>query len=390
MTKTVLLGEVTTFLARGASPKYTTSPETVVLNQKCIRGGRVVTTQAQYTDTKIKKISDERYLQPYDILINSTGQGTLGRVGQFFDSELPTTVDSHITIVRPDPEKVEPLFLGYSLISKQKEIERLAEGTTGQTELGRQKIRSLKVALPDIHDQKLAGKMLETFDKKIELNRRMNEKLEKIGQALFKHYFIDNPDRKNWENIQLREIIKIFSGYAFSSKDFSENGYGLVTIKNVQDGSFNTKCTNFLQNLDSKLPKNVFLNSGDIIISLTGNVGRVCFVYGQETFLLNQRVARLIPINDADLPFTYFLFRQKDFQDYLISISRGTAQQNLSPVDLSKTLIANSGKETRVKFAKVVSPIFKQLVINMNEVETLTNLRDSLLPRLISGNVKHA
>jgi type I restriction enzyme S subunit len=255
--------------------------------------------------------------------------------------------------------------------------------------LNRNVLEKVRLFLPEIHEQKNIVQILDSIDQKIELNRRMNETLEKIGQALFKHYFIDNPDRKNWKTIKLSGMVKIFSGFAFSSKDFSNEGYGLVTIKNVQDGSFNPRCTNFIEVGNNKIPKNVFLNSGDIILSLTGNVGRACYVYGQETYLLNQRVARLVPIREADLPFTYFAFRQKRFQDYLISISRGTAQQNLSPVDLSRTIINDPPQDLSRNFYSIAGPIFERLAANMNEVNMLTNLRDSLLPGLISGRINY-
>jgi type I restriction enzyme S subunit len=129
------------------------------------------------------------------------------------------------------------------------------------------------------------------------------------------------------------------------------------------------------------------LNNGDILLSLTGNVGRVCFVYG-ENYLLNQRVANLVPIDENNRAFTYFLFRQKDFQNTLIGISRGTAQQNLSPIETKSLEIPIPSQDMLDRFADVANPIFQKLVENYNEIKNLSTLRDSLLPRLMNGKIR--
>ena len=327
--KKVLLSEITSFLARGVAPKYTEKDDFYVLNQKCIRDWRVSLKDARFTDTEAKKVHDDRILGDNDILVNSTGQGTLGRVAQFLKLDRPATVDSHITIVRPSPDLVFPEYLGYVLKGRQNEIELLAEGSTGQTELSKLKLANLSIDLPPLDQQKKIANILGSLDEKIELNRRMNKTLEQLGQALFRHYFVDNPEVKSWESGKVSDVVRIYSGFAFKSKDFDIDGkYGLVTIKNVQDGSFIKDCTDHLSEpLPNKTPEYVHLKSGDIILSLTGNVGRVCAVVGRD-YLLNQRVAKLV--SDESQAYVYFLFRSKTMKDRMVGISKGTAQKNLS------------------------------------------------------------
>lgn len=114
--KTYKLGEIASFISRGVTPSYS-DDGVIVINQKCIRDGKVSYEQARFTNPTIKKISNDKYLQSYDVLINSTGQGTLGRVGQVKEITQLTTVDSHVTIVRPS-NKVDSTYLGYFLKSK--------------------------------------------------------------------------------------------------------------------------------------------------------------------------------------------------------------------------------------------------------------------------------
>ncbi|MCA9346870.1 restriction endonuclease subunit S [Candidatus Saccharibacteria bacterium] len=387
MTRTVLLGDVVDFISRGITPKYTENGDFYVINQKCIRNWKVSLREARKNDVSLRKVSDEKTLKVGDILVCSTGVGTLGRVGQFSNPYIAATADSHVTIVRPDISKVSAQCLGYVLKSKEKEIELLAEGSTGQTELSRHKLAALEIVIPKQETQKKIAEILGTIDEKIELNRRMNETLEKMGQALFKKYFITNPDAEKWEDGTLSDLVSIYSGFAFKRADFDSTGkYGLVTIKNVQDGKFLADCSDHLAEVPRNVPGYIHLKTGDVLLSLTGNVGRVCIAYGND-LLLNQRVAKLSG-DSGHRSYAYFLFRQKEFKDKLISMSRGTAQLNLSPVETKNIKIKIPPVSILEDFYDVSEPLFKMITYNYEQVQTLITLRDSLLSRLISGWIK--
>ncbi len=140
------LGQVTSYLNRGLSPKYVETGGVLVLNQKCIRNNTVDTAKARRHDHKLKVI-DGRELQAGDILVNSTGVGTLGRVAQILHLSETTIVDSHVTVVRASPP-ISSNFLGLDLLGRQAQIEALGEGSTGQTELSRTKLGQLRIVLP--------------------------------------------------------------------------------------------------------------------------------------------------------------------------------------------------------------------------------------------------
>lgn len=236
-------------------------------------------------------------------------------------------------------------------------------------------------------EQKKIANILGTIDEKIELSRKINETLEQLGQALFRHYFIDNPEAEKWEDGTVSDLVTIYSGYAFKRTDFDPDGkYGLVTIKNVQDGNFLVECSDYLAEAPAKVPDYIHLKTGDVLLSLTGNVGRVCIAYG-ENLLLNQRVAKLAGTNNHQ-SFAYFMFRQNEFKDRLISMSRGTAQLNLSPVETKHIKIKLPPNDALDSFYENAEPLFKMIADNYQQVQTLSTLRDTLLPRLISGKIK--
>jgi len=136
--ETKRLGDVCSLLNRGVSPKYLEQDGICVLNQKCIRDHRVSYEQSRRHDQEAKPVNQSRLIQLGDGLVNSTGTGTLGRVAQVRDApDEPTTVDSHVTIVRPKPDKFFLDFFGYMLVFIEEKIKEAGEGCGGQTELAR-------------------------------------------------------------------------------------------------------------------------------------------------------------------------------------------------------------------------------------------------------------
>jgi type I restriction enzyme, S subunit len=140
------LGSVVEFLNRGVAPRYTEdSSQLRVLNQKCVRDGRATLEPSRWTLSD--KIPRGKMLKVNDVLVNSTGFGTLGRVARWTRREA-CTVDSHVTIVRFDPAKIDPVCAGFAMLDAEPEIESLGQGSTGQTELSRTQLSGLRITVP--------------------------------------------------------------------------------------------------------------------------------------------------------------------------------------------------------------------------------------------------
>ncbi|WP_432185776.1 restriction endonuclease subunit S [Streptomyces sp. Tue6028] len=160
----VAVESVTIALTRGVAPKYTDSPDGItVLNQKCIRGGRVNLEPSRMTLRE--KVKAPKLLQRNDVLVNSTGVGTLGRVARW-TAALEATVDSHVTIVRFDEQRVDPVCAGFAMLRAQPRIEAMGEGSTGQTELRRAQVGGLEITLPSPARQKELRIKLEALEER--------------------------------------------------------------------------------------------------------------------------------------------------------------------------------------------------------------------------------
>ena len=386
--KKVLLSEITSFLARGAAPKYTEKDDFYVLNQKCIRDWRVSLKDARFTDTEAKKVHDDRILRDNDILVNSTGQGTLGRVAQFLKLDRPATVDSHITIVRPTPDLVFPEYLGYVLKGRQNEIELLAEGSTGQTELSKLKLANLSIDLPPLDQQKKIANILSSLDEKIELNRRMNETLEQLGQALFRHYFVDNPAAADWDIVSLTELCdRIASGGTPSTRN--DNYYGgdiqWYSTKELKDNFvFCSEKTITGDGLNESSAKLFPVNTVMMAIYAAPTVGRLGILTQEAAF--NQATCGLVakPSVGYEFIYLYLLLSRSD----LNNMANGAAQQNISVGKVRNFAVMKPDDQTILKFKEKIQPIFEKIKRNSEETITLTSMRDLLLPKLISGEIK--
>jgi len=150
------LGEVTELIARGVSPTYLDSANTVVLNQRCIRNGRIDLDFSRRHDETAKRVQETKLLQSGDGLINSTGVGTLGRTALFDHPGVGEfTVDSHVTIVRPKSDMLDSDYFGLVLRALENVFVSLSTGTSGQTELPREAIKDIGITYPkNLDDQK--------------------------------------------------------------------------------------------------------------------------------------------------------------------------------------------------------------------------------------------
>lgn len=176
------LGEVCSYLNRGLSPKYLDEGGVIVINQKCIRDFTIDLCKARRHDPSQRKISG-RELCIGDVLVNSTGVGTLGRVAQVLNLTETTIVDSHVTVVRAG-ETINPSFLGLQMFRLQPQIEAMGEGSTGQTELSRSKLAEMKLIVPSTPILDALESIIAPLKKKIATNSTQAQTLAQLRDTL--------------------------------------------------------------------------------------------------------------------------------------------------------------------------------------------------------------
>ena len=178
--KNVTLEDITALISRGITPKYADDTDQIVINQKCIRNHTIDLSLAR---THTPKVVNEKWLRFGDLLINSTGDGTLGRAAQVWFRPQKLTVDSHVTIARPAKENLI-FYIGLWGILHEKEIEALHTGSTGQTELPRDRVKAMELLLPDNDTLDRFTALITPMAAAIVANQEENNRLAALRDAV--------------------------------------------------------------------------------------------------------------------------------------------------------------------------------------------------------------
>jgi type I restriction enzyme S subunit len=294
-------------------------------------------------------------------------------------------------------------FVYYLLKYNLVQLKTLDSGTaSGRENVSKSSFSNIQVNVPiNKSIQTKIGSILSAYDNLIENNLKRIKLLEEIAHRTYEEWFVKfliNSEQlpideqtglpAGWERRKLKDLIKIVSGYPFKSTDYVDGGkYKIVTIKNVQDGYFVPFTTDSLLEIPPKVKNEQILHTGDIILSLTGNVGRVCLTYGYN-YLLNQRVAKLVPSKNISSGFIYSIMRNEKMIYVLENISNGTAQQNLSPINMGNVEIVYPDENTVRNFNKLSDDSVKQICNLYIQNQYLKESRDILLPKLMNGTIK--
>jgi len=319
--------------------------------------------------------SSTKLLDKGDIIISA--RGTVGVISVL---GIPMAFNQSCYGIKAKKDLSINGYIYYLLKAAVSNFLQIAHGGVFDT-ITRDTFKEIEVLLPPLPEQKAIA------SDKIDLLHRQNKPLEAMAETLFRQWFVEGA-RDDWEKGKVKDIVDVLSGFAFKSSVFVEAGtYRLITIKAVQDGYLEVNSAVQIEDVPSQTPDYCFLEHGDILLSLTGNVGRCCMV-DTEKLLLNQRVAKLRAINKRDWAFVYVMFRQQSMRQALEDMGKGTAQSNLSPVEMSNMAMQMPPSDLLEKFSVKTTPVLKKVHANKIQIKALQSLRDTLLPKLMSGEVR--
>lgn len=329
------LAEVSTFISRGISPKYIEKGGIRVLNQKCIRNHVINYDLARRHNFKLKKFSEDRFIKKGDVLINSTGQGTLGRVAQVREEPRePTTIDSHITIVRPKQELFYLEYFGYAAIAIEEIIKNSGQGASGQTELAKSKVQNeLEISFPiSLEEQKnIVAKLDFAFakiDKSVEENLKnsMNAKLlfESSRAALLSS--LDN----NYTERTLGSCCERVSvGHVGATSEYycrEDEGVAFLRSQNVKPGKLELGGVQYItKDFHQKIKKSQLQPNDILVVRVGANRGDCCLVPNGIKELNCANIVFARP-TEGYAPFLAHFCQSKEGQEKLMGMSTGAAQ----------------------------------------------------------------
>ena len=353
-----------------------------------------------FIDEKQAKELANVELKERDVLLNITGD-SVARVCQVPDNILPARVNQHVAILRANIDILNPEYLKYYLLANSNKERLLSLASIGATRkaLTKGMLEEFDIAIPDekgtITQTRIAS-ILSSIDNKIELNHRTNQTLEQMAQALFQKYFVDGVDPENlpegWTLGKVGDIISIQNGFAFKGTDFKESGnHGIIKIKNINNNVVDIHNTQYVEDKNTSNLKNTFrVFGGDILIAMTGaEVGKIGVVpTNKKTLWLNQRVGKFQEKILSGNLFSFLLLTTDSYQTELQTTAMGSAQPNISGSDIENIKTIVPATEKIAEFGKTVMAMFDKICRSHQENYMLSNFRDSLLPKLMNGEIE--
>ena len=355
-----------------------------------------------------------------DVLLNITGD-SVARCCQVDPACLPARVNQHVCIIRPNPQLLDSIFLKYFLLETNQKQYLLTLASAGATRNALTKVMVQELEIPDIDvsQQKAIAHILGTLDDKIELNQKMNQTLEEIAKAIFKSWFVDFdpvrakaegrptglppeisdlfPDElvdseigeipKGWGTAVVSSFGKVVCGKTPSTKD-PENFDGqfpFITIPDMRGNLLSLSADRSVSEKGADSLKGKMLPAGSICVSCIATPGLVS-VTTSDSFT-NQQINSIVPTDETNRE--YLLFSMMTFGDLISSAgSGGSVFANLSTGRFKELPILQPCEESRTTFSAIIRPMLQRIEVSQKEISTLSELRDTLLPKLISGELR--
>jgi type I restriction enzyme S subunit len=374
-----------------------------VIKIKNVKPNKILLDDLSYVSehsSQNKKCFD---ILPSDILITMTGNrkdggpdSWVGKVALFGKSGryLLNQRVSAIRVKRKD--LVEYQYLAYLLSCWDAQLYFVnhSNSSGGQANISPDVVYGYNVTLPSLSEQTRIAAILSSLDDKIEVNRRINDNLEQQAQALFKSWFVDfEPFRdqpfveselgmipEGWSVGNIYEYIDVIYGAPYKSTLFNDNKDGLPLIR-IRD--LKTNAPQFYT--PEVLPNTEYINAGDIVAGMDAEF--IPYVWLGEKGVLNQRCCKFKGKNDAISNY-YILFLIKPELEYVQSYKTGTTVSHLGKSDIDRFRFVTPPLEVIKSFSNTVDCMLKEVVNRSKESRRLAELRDTLLPRLMSGEIK--
>ncbi|EGG40864.1 type I restriction modification DNA specificity family protein [Streptococcus sanguinis SK1087] len=276
---------------------------------------------------------------------------------------------------------VDSLFLYYLLKFNKDKIENMGSGTTFK-EVSASIMKSIEVFIPtEIVEQRKISAILGAIDDKIENNKKINHHLAAISKNYLKIFHSNN-------SIKLGDLFELKSGYAFKSKDWVDEGKPVIKIKDIDGITIDITNLNYVKN-KSQLAKasNFEVFGKEIVMALTGaTTGKIGVIPKNFKGYVNQRVGLFYAKTELSYAVLWSILQQQNIITDLIELSSGSAQANLSPSSVNSYDLNVTLKDL-IELDKIISPLYELFCFNLSEIQRLSELRDTLLPKLLSGEL---
>lgn len=355
-----------------------------IIRVQNIKNGKIVADDIK----KVAKSIEESYLRTRlkggELLI--TVVGTVGECAIVNKQFAGWNVARAVSVARIKDE-YDTNFIRYCFLTDDIKFQMYGNtNDTVQPTLNLKELKSLKLNIPSLSEQKAISEVLTSLDDKIDLLHRQNKTLEKIAETLYESWIYEN----NFDS-SIKDLINVQNGYAFKSKSFQDTGnHRVLKIKNISGGIVNIQATDFVSNITiSNIDNRFIINTGDILFAMTGaKIGKMGIIPKTTNSLwLNQRVG-LFKEKYIGARFLAYLHLKSDFGlDYIENTATGSAQPNISGIGIENCEFPKLSVQELKEYSEQLNLLFGKVIFNLGQIHTLEKIRVTLLPKLMNGEI---
>lgn len=409
--KEVRLCDVCSELSDGLhkAPKFIEKGEYIFVNAKNLYNGYIL------DNDPTKKTSHEEYLKykkplgKHTILYSI--DGTIGNIAKYRGEKC--VLGKGACYLNCNPKIVVSSYLYYQLQSShfKSYIHLMSTGSTIK-HISLKTMREYVFELPSLTDQRRIVSILSSLDRKIELNNKINADLEEMAQAIFKNWFVDFEPFKDgkfvdselgmipegWKVISLNEILDNVSGYSYKGSELQSSNIAMATIKNFErKGGFKTEGYKEIV-ISKKIKETQFVNMFDVLVAHTdltqnaeivGNPAIVLSKGGYEKLIMSMDLTKVISkIDGVTNGLLYCILSTSRFKEHALGYVNGTTVLHMSKKAVPEYTCAFPKDINQIRdLCITLDSIYKRMAVTYDENSRLSLLRDTLLPRLMSGEL---
>lgn len=324
--------------------------------------------------------SSTKLLKRNDSIISA--RGTVGKMAMI---PYPMAFNQSCYGLRAKKGLVDEEYLYYLIKHNVVILKKTTHGSVFDT-ITRDTFDGIAVELPLLQEQKKVASILRDFDDKIELNNAINKNLLEQVLTLYATQF---------SSLELNGCIgdycSVKSGFAFKSSWWTNSGIRVIKIGSINQDNLNLLECSYVYEDKADKAKDFVVKAGDLLIAMTGaTIGKFAMVpYSSEMLLVNQRVGKFFLGNNPveKLPFIYCTLKQPEVYGEVVNRGQGSAQPNISASDIMSIPCVIPSQDAINDFNNMSQPLFDLIISNQRENQHLSELRNALLPKLISGEL---
>ena len=372
--------DICTKIGSGATPKggkeaYCEEGISLIRSQNVLDFAFSADGLAFINDLQAEKLKNV-IVEEGDVLLNITGD-SVARACMVDKKYLPARVNQHVCIVRADLQKAVPSYLLYFLQLNKEYLLQLAAGGATRNALTKEMINNLELELPSIKDQQKIAAILDDIQARMDCNNAINENLEQQAKALYQQMFIENTS-SDWVEGSLRDIADITMGQSPSGSSYNEDGIGAIFFQGRAEFSFRFPTIR----LYTTEPKRMAC-ANDILMSVRAPVGDLNIAH--TDCCIGRGLAAIHSKTNHQSFVLYTMFSLRKQLD--VFNGEGTVFGSINRNSLNDMPILIPSDETIEEFERIVAPMDAAIRNNYDEICRLQAIRDTLLPRLMSGEL---